>query len=425
MANEYLDKDGLKRLIELVKSKIAELKKKVPKNVEDGTGTGAIQQVPDGVADGFDFTDKNPTATAYGPYIDNDMKKGRYLYGNLPYGAVGNYSSAFGGKCLAKGKRSHAQGTTTVSLGDYSHVEGNNSVTLGANSHAEGKQTTTLGENAHAEGFDSFAEGYISHAQGYKTHSKGVASHAQGQETKALGDQSSASGYKTIAEGDYSTAQGFGTHAKGKCSFVTGEGTIAEYAYQTVVGRYNVPVTFMPISKGGRAEVIFIVGNGFGDGSRDNAMLVLDNGEIVTRYIGTPSNDNCLINLRQFYDLIAKETAVNLKDGNGIASVQGGIDSVSGYKCDFVFGEGLHNTYEHQTVFGRFNDASDWGPNRPLFMIGNGKSDSERSNAFEVRENGDVYAGGKKLATVDEIGDIEAVLDSVIALQNSLIGGNV
>ena len=43
---------------------------------------------------------------------------------------------------------------------------------------------------------------------------------------------------------------------------------------------------------------------------------------------------------------------------------------------------------ENQAVFGKYNDNSNWEPNRPLLMVGNGESDSERKNAFEVYLDG-------------------------------------
>ena len=296
-------------------------------NIIAGNGKGAIQQVDDGVADGFDFTDKNPTATEQDPS----------LTGILPYGGVGNYSSAFGGKSSAMGKRSHAEGTTTVAKGDYSHVEGNNSVTLGANSHAEGKHTTTLGENAHAEGFDTFAEGYISHSEGYKTHAQGACSHAEGNGTEAIQDQAHAEGSQT--------------HALGYASHTEGEGTVAENHACHAEGKDTQAKGYCSHSEG-----------------------------ISTFAIGMYSH-----------------AQGGWTYANGDYSVASGNDSIADYHCDFVHGEGLRTTYEHQTVFGKYNDASNWGNNRPLLMIGNGKSDSERSNAFEVRENGEVYAGGKLL----------------------------
>jgi hypothetical protein len=287
-------------------------------NIGVGTGSGSVQQVADKVADGFDFTGKNARAEA----LDASLSAVQQ------YGGVGAYSSSFGGKSSAQGKRSHAEGTTTIAKGDYSHAEGNNSVTLGANSHAEGKQTTTLGENAHAEGFESFAEGYISHAEGYKTTSKGACSHAEG--------------YGTTAEGDQSHAEGNGTFSIGACSHAEGEGAKAHEYASHAEGKDTEAKGYAS-----HAEGISTV-----------ALGLYSHAEGGWTY------------------------------ANGQHSHAGGTNSIADYFCDFVHGEGLHTTYEHQTVFGRFNDDSNWGGNRPLFMIGNGTSDTARSNAFEVLNDG-------------------------------------
>ena len=332
IANEALLKaKTAQQDLDYIKNDVDNLKQSAASNLIAGNGKGAVQQVADGVADGFDFTDKNATATAKDPS----------LTGMLPYGAVGNYSSAFGGKSMASGKRSHTEGTTTVAKGDYSHAEGNNSVTLGANSHAEGKQTTTLGENAHAEGFDTFAEGYISHSEGYKTHAQGACSHAEGNGTEAIQDQAHAEGSQT--------------HALGYASHSEGEGTFAENHACHAEGKDSQAKGYCSHSEG-----------------------------ISTYAIGMYSH-----------------AQGGWTYANGDYSVASGNDSIADYHCDFVHGEGLRTTYEHQTVFGKYNDASNWGNNRPLFMIGNGYKDESgvehRSNAFEVRENGEVYAGGKLL----------------------------
>ena len=267
------------------------------------------------------------------------------LNAELKYGAVGDYSASFGGKSTAIGKRALSEGTTTVAKGAYSHAEGNNSVTLGANSHAEGKQTTTYGENAHAEGFDTFAEGYISHSEGYKTHAQGACSHAEGNGTEALQDQSHAEGSQT--------------HAKGYASHSEGEGTFAENHACHAEGKDTHANGYCSHSEG-----ISTYANGMYSHSQGGWTYA-----------------------------------------NGDYSSAGGNDSIADYRCDFVHGEGLRTTYEHQTVFGKYNDISDWGSNRPLFMIGNGTDADHRTNAFEVRNNGLVVVGNKVQQMPDNVAD--------------------
>ena len=53
----------------------------------------------------------------------------------------------------------------------------------------------------------------------------------------------------------------------------------------------------------------------------------------------------------------------------------------------------LITTNEHEAAFGNYNisNTSEDASGRTIFSIGNGTDDANRSNAFEVRENGDVY----------------------------------
>lgn len=263
-------------------------------NMEKGTGASATQQLPDGVADGFDFTNKNPNATS----LDAT------LTGNIPYGATGEFAAAFGGKSAAMGKRSHSEGTTTIAKGKYSHAEGDNSVALGNDSHAEGYIATAYGQASHAEGWgtisakdashaegwntkangnQSHAEGYEtttigeeSHAEGYKTTAEGVASHAEGGSTFAIGNTSHAEGGETRAIGEASHAEGFSTKAWGEFSHAGGRDTIANYSSQTVIGRYN----------NNKPNTIFEVGGGHADDNRLNVFEVYADGDIGIYYNG-------------------------------------------------------------------------------------------------------------------------------------------
>ncbi len=118
-------------------------------NLENGTGAGSAQMKQDGTSGTFSFTGKNPNATA----LDSS------LTGEIAYGAVGAYSTAFGGKSSAQGKRSFACGTATISTGDYSFAGGDSSVALGGNSFAVGLQTTAVGNNSFSAGNNTVANG--------------------------------------------------------------------------------------------------------------------------------------------------------------------------------------------------------------------------------------------------------------------------
>lgn len=57
-----------------------------------------------------------------------------------------------------------------------------------------------------------------------------------------------------------------------------------------------------------------------------------------------------------------------------------------------AFGEGNHSCNDNCTVFGQYNDPDDAA--RPLFMVGCGTSDSNRKNAFYVKDDGTVVFPG-------------------------------
>lgn len=221
----------------------------VATNIEDGVGKCAVQQVADGVADGFDFTGKNAIAEE----VDESLS------GVQPYGAVGAYSSSFGGKSSAQGKRSHAEGTTTIAKGNYSHAEGDNSVALGNDTHAEGYATTAIAVASHTEGSQTAtgpnAEG--GHAEGIFAYALGRASHAEGAET--------------VAEHDYSHAGGYGTK--------TGAN------YQTAIGVYNE----------GRDDTLFEIGNGEGKDDRSNAFEVRKDGTVYAGGKKIPTDGSAVV----------------------------------------------------------------------------------------------------------------------------------
>lgn len=239
-------------------------------NMEKGAGTSAVQQLPDNVADGFDFTGKNENATT----LDAT------LTGVIPYGATGDFANAFGGKCAAQGKRSHAEGTTTIAKGKYSHVEGDNSVALGDDSHAEGagtvagfRDTSLFPELLDKQGKLPTAQ----HAEGIKTIALGAASHAEGEDTTAKGNCSHAGGWFTEVGGAY--------------SFGHGAGLKINKNSQTAFGNWNLPT-----------QSPFIIGGGNKD-NRQNLFEIRQNGDICMRY------GNKMYSLHKFFDSLGASIA--------------------------------------------------------------------------------------------------------------------
>ena len=87
--------------------------------------------------------------------------------------------------------------------------------------------SSEIGMYSVAEGRDVTASGYCSHAEGNATTASGNFSHAEGVGTTASGQVSHAEGYDTIASGNFSHAEGAATTASGKYSHAEGVGTTA------------------------------------------------------------------------------------------------------------------------------------------------------------------------------------------------------
>ena len=98
---------------------------------------------------------------------------------------------------------------------------------IGINSHAEGSSTTASGRSSHAEGNSTTASGDYSHAEGFSTTANVVSSHAEGSSTTASGGSSHAEGNRTTASGGNSHAEGVQTTASGDHSHTEGANTTA------------------------------------------------------------------------------------------------------------------------------------------------------------------------------------------------------
>ncbi|WP_047547156.1 hypothetical protein [Psychroserpens sp. Hel_I_66] len=124
--------------------------------------------------------------------------------------------------------------------------------------------------------------------------------------TGALGTQSFAVGRNTVASGNYSTA--------------LGDNTNAPSYRETVIGTNNTNYTPVGITNWNSNDRLFVIGNGFSDTSKNDALVVLKNGTITA-----PSLDMAEINTAGDNALITKEYA----DSNYLSSSTDYISSSS------------------------------------------------------------------------------------------------
>ena len=150
--------------------------------------------------------------------------------------AKGEYSHAEGIRTTAIGLNSHTEGYITEAVGRGAHAEGFNTHANGEYSHTEGQLNTASGNYAHAEGSSNKASGSSAHTEGRNGEATHDSAHSEGVGCKAIKDAAHAEGKSTIAEGYRSHAEGEGTHALGNNQHVQGKYNIPNSSYAHIVG---------------------------------------------------------------------------------------------------------------------------------------------------------------------------------------------
>ena len=163
------------------------------------------------------------------------------------------------------------------SIGDYSVALGLNTKAMHTASFAAGQQTNASGPSSTAFGTFTKALEESSTAMGQSTIASGYISTAFGNMTRAIGSASTATGSLSVAEGYNSFSAGLNTKAK---SYIC-----------AAFGRFNDTSSISHITWQ-LMDPLFIIGNGFNDYTRSNALTVLKNGNIG---IGIP-NPGFLLN---------------------------------------------------------------------------------------------------------------------------------
>ena len=388
----------------VLKDAIAKDDSAITKNIKDGTGNKALNQVQDGTNGTFDFTDKNPHATESDPT----------LTGEIPYGGTGAFSAAFGGKSAAQGKRSFAAGTTTIAKGNYSAAFGDNSVALGNDSFAEGYETVAEGQGSHSEGNKTQAKGMGSHAQGGNTVAEGDFSSAEGSNTKASGESSHVEGSEVEVQTVASHGEGYSNKIKNAMpsseeSGGSSAGTpddptwnIAEHLgeFSHIEGLNNLEYGYASHLQGFKnkayAHISHVEGQGntAGElGSTDDYYLHLEgkNNKATGEQNHIEGSDNTANG-----NNIHIEGTGNTAQGSDIHvegknnKVIGSNAHVGGENCEvtdgqtFAHGYGLKVGNYWQSAFGFYNENKF----ENAFEVGCGESDTKRKNAFAALKDG-------------------------------------
>ena len=238
-----------------------------------------------------------------------------------------------------------SEGENTIAAGDNSHAEGKGTNAYGRYAHTEGKNTTAY-YAGHAEGVGSKAYMYA-HAEGDATEANAYAAHSEGVRTKANGEESHSEGYETEANSYATHAEGTYTHANGVSSHVEG--------YKTKTSGEN-----------SHAE-----GN-------------------TTEASGAAAHSEGIQSL-------ASGKASHAEGGNTTASgmfshAEGGNTTASG-DYSHAEGDGTIASGTAQHVQGKYNVQDN--VNKYAHIVGNGTSDTDRSNAHTLDWNGNAWFKGE------------------------------
>lgn len=245
---------------------------------------------------------------------------------------------------------------TSKPVGPMSCAEGYYTAASGYASHAEGNSTEASGRNSHAEGTRSTASDINAHAEGYEATASGSVSHAEGYQSTATGAVSHAEGHSTQAIGGNSHAEGFESVANGICSHAEGNGSIANGQHSHAEGYVC-----------------------YANGSYSHA-----EGFMTTAGLGQ----------------------------TGYAAHAEGYDTTATGRNSHAQGLGTIASSREQMALGKYNDEDT--NNVYAVIVGNGSGDSDRSNAFGLKWNGDMVIA---LDTTASSGSLDADLyDAIVAL---------
>jgi hypothetical protein len=330
-----------------------------------------------------------------------DVGNGAFASGGgqalAPYAHAEGYSKAIG-------KFSHAEGRSTLAVWG-SHSEGQYTKALNLSSHAEGQHTQALGESSHAEGDHTVAESAVSHAEGSHTRTAGGAAHAEGYYTEAIGEFSHAEGDHTNAEGGTSHAEGYYTTSSGAYSHSEGEKSTASGKDSHAEGANTTASAYAAHAEGSNTSASGAASHTEGTGTQATVTAAHAEGTSTTAshdsahaegYNTTASGQ---YSHAEGHTTQATKTASHAEGHATIASntrahAEGGPNTVAsgesshaeGYSCKATARASHAGGYattadsEAQTTIGKFNKIGTGA----LFVVGNGTSESNRTNVFEV-----------------------------------------
>lgn len=339
---------------------------------------------------------------------------------NAPYSAafgISTQTDAEGQFVCGKANATDASALFIVGAGNCK-----NALSVGAQkSKFLGSLSVGTEETAVSGDCGAVATGHRTKAAAQASLTFGIGSETADSTVGEGGKGSIAGGYQAKANAPYSGTIGFETTSDRRGQFTCGDFNDAD------------------------ANALFVVGNGTTTVDRHNAFTVDKDG--VGRFGGAVfSNGVQLATVNDITDsgaLVGGEGTGAIKMGDRTTayanySFAGGETSTTkeGAKACLAFGISAEAravattalgwrtiaNADNELVVGRCNNYEGW--NNALFVVGNGTSDTARSNALVVNGNGDTFIGGdvysrnKKLATEEWVASQNATTGNGVVAHN-------
>ncbi len=395
---------------------------------------------------------------------------GKYAFAAGEASKAINYAAtAFGRKNEAYGQYATAFGREN-SVGYAGFAAGRNNIVTGESAAALNQGNTASGNWSLAGGYKSQATNSSAIAYGHIVKATGLYSTAFGEQTEAKGAGAIAAGRNTKAEGEASQAFGRNTIAKSAFQFVAGKYNAADdtETYAHILGgghaddnRINIHtvdwfgnawykgdiVSGADVKAG---EVSLITTSGTANEAKNtaseakslanartgaqtgsyNELYNYENINAAPCFRGQTSYSHAegyifggvqyhYIEDSSFAHLEGSQNRVVRSNGahasgewqqiydSKDAAAFGHDNHISNANNAFVAGHGNKVTRANQIVVGEFNNPD----SDALFIVGNGAANTDRGNAFVIKEDNTGYLGDKKIlvegATSIKIGNTE------------------
>lgn len=244
---------------------------------------------------------------------------------------------------VASGTSSHSEGALNIASGDAAHAEGLKNVASGPSSHVEGESNVSGGDCSHVEGYLN------------KTYKAGV--HIEGKNNSSGAIYSHVEGINNTTSGAYSHVEGVGRSAIVTLKSATEESTL--YQIQEDKPEWLADNDRVWIDGFGELIIKRVYG-GTSKWIQLPTKLGIGNKATISAVI-YPAQGNRLIRAK------------------AIGSHAEGIGTITNNNAEHASGQ-----YNESTKSSDKSQATQ-------FSIGIGTSDTDRKNAFEVKENGDTY----------------------------------